>query len=540
MDQDTKKRVRISDTNLKRKKKKQIKKARPTEKKIETKQTGLVHRKTTKFIRPTTVLEVGVQPKINSSTVIKEPYEVSSLRNLFNDDTFVQQLRADILEKIELHEKNNDLYKFAQSKDIIVEIKSGKSKTIEKFIQLIKQVVRPAIAKDIGLDLDPSHIDMTVSRYDCGDYLLCHNDDIKRIKNNGRLVAFIYYLVDRDWTPEDGGSLQILSSDSKDAANSRLNPTTVNCSLCPKANSLIYFRTTEKSWHAVEEVKHPDGCRLSINGWFHGSRKKSKSDDQWVEVNPIPKIVPLQDEDGLDKLFLSWVNHDYMMEKTWKRVSKTFSETSEISLTEFLAKDKYDKLCDALTKSVKKKQNWSLVGPLNFRNYKRADILLLPSICQELIRIFRSNLFFLMLAKITGLNLENDNTDSDNDHSEQLPSCKMEFRSWQKSFYTLIHDHSEENNESNALDCILHFNHDFEVDHDNGGFISYIAKGEDEELLTVEPKSNCLSLIYRDSETTRFVKYLSNNHQGHYQDLSCVYYPKPSDESSSSSDSSSE
>jgi hypothetical protein len=62
------------------------------------------------------------------------------------------------------------------------------------------------------------------------------------------------------------------------------------------------------------------------------------------------------------------------------------------------------------------------------------------------------------------------------------------------------------------------------LDRDNGGFISYIAKGEDEELLTIDPSSNCLNVVYREKTTARFVKYLNNKCEENLHDISFVYY----------------
>ena len=72
---------------------------------------------------------------------------------------------------------------------------------------------------------------------------------------------------------------------------------------------------------------------------------------------------------------------------------------------------------------------------------------------------------------------------------------------------------------------VIHFNCPKEYDYrENGGFISYIAKGEDEELLTIDPNYNCLNIVFRDSNTTRFVKYINNKCVDSFHDFSFVYY----------------
>lgn len=68
---------------------------------------------------------------------------------------------------------------------------------------------------------------------------------------------------------------------------------------------------------------------------------------------------------------------------------------------------------------------------------------------------------------------------------------------------------------------------------DFGGFTSYVANEEDEELLTVSPEDNCLALVYRDKETLKFVKHINHKsscqENGNYlrrtfYDFSFVYY----------------
>ena len=82
-----------------------------------------------------------------------------------------------------------------------------------------------------------------------------------------------------------------------------------------------------------------------------------------------------------------------------------------------------------------------------------------------------------------------------------------------------------------ALDVWLFLAADhWQLEH--GGQISYIARAEDEEvpfndsndkkknimnteivfcqLLTICPSNNCLALVYRDSETMRFVKHINS------------------------------
>ena len=62
-----------------------------------------------------------------------------------------------------------------------------------------------------------------------------------------------------------------------------------------------------------------------------------------------------------------------------------------------------------------------------------------------------------------------------------------------------------------------------------GGYTSYIAKDEDEELLTASPEDNTLTIVYKDSETLSFIKYVTNEindciKSGEFHDIAVTYY----------------
>ena len=65
-----------------------------------------------------------------------------------------------------------------------------------------------------GIELSPAKTDVTSSKYEHTDYLLCHDDDIHDDeKQHGRRIAFIYYLVPDDWSLSDGGHLDLFKVD---------------------------------------------------------------------------------------------------------------------------------------------------------------------------------------------------------------------------------------------------------------------------------------------------------------------------------------
>ena len=102
--------------------------------------------------------------------------------------------------------------------------------------------------------------------YLIADTLLCHDDELE-----GRRIAFIFYLVDEDWTGEDGGCLDLFSVDGNN------QPAGVVKSLVPQWNSFAFFAVTPTSFHQVSEVLAKNKCRLSVSGWFHGEPFKRPS-----------------------------------------------------------------------------------------------------------------------------------------------------------------------------------------------------------------------------------------------------------------------
>lgn len=104
--------------------------------------------------------------------------------------------------------------------------------------------------------------------------------------------------------------------------------------------------------------------------------------------------------------------------------------------------------------------------------------------------------------------------------------CSYDVRLWRHGCYTLLQDTDAEMADY-ALDALLFFGcENWQPDY--GGYVSYIVKGEDEELLTVSPAHNSLALVYRDKETLRFVKHVNHqitqmSHQKFF-DISFIYY----------------
>lgn len=454
------------------------------------------------------------QPEV---TLGPKPFRHCVLSNFITKDTLTQDLETDLL-ALSMKDKNNDLYKFSQSRDL----NCSKSSNVSTFRSLCQGIL-PFIADVTGIPLN-SKIDLFCSQYKYTDTLLCHDDELEE-----RRVAFIYYLVPRDWSAADGGALDLFDSDDKP------QPLSVVKSIVPKRNSFLFFEVSSKSFHQVAEVLSEDKARLSISGWFHGP-KLPRPPPMVETLPPAVSYGSIEEE-----IFYSWFNPLYLAPDVQSDIRKRFEEDSEIELTDFLQDEKYEALVAALKSPT---IQWQLLGPANKRRYHQADETNLPPIVQEYLRVIHSDAVFLVLSNLTGLKLHplapmsddeeeggasgsgaNESSTSNRD-APKNPKCRSELRKWQHGSYTLAHDTDMEAADF-ALDSMLFIDCGSDWSFGNGGYTSYIAKGEDEELLSVTPLGNSLALVYRDKGTTRFVKHLNHKvtqleHKGFFE-VNAVY-----------------
>ncbi|KAL4236381.1 Prolyl 3-hydroxylase ogfod1 [Mactra antiquata] len=485
-----------------------------------------------------------------------KPYKHCVLNNFLQNADDVTALREE-LNELEFSEKNNDLYKFHQSTE---DLKTSRSESIRAFRLMLCTTFKEWLKQVTDIPLNET-IDAFCAQYIHTDTLLCHDDELE-----GRRIAYIYYIVN-DWIEQDGGSLDLFDVDDN------IQPKDIVKSIIPKKNNFVFFEVTPGSYHQVAEILSQDKTRLSISGWFHGPPIHRPS----PFVEPSRELVPYGSID--DDLFFDWINPVYMDIGAMGSIQEKFEQDSEIELQDFLIKEKYDALVEEISSS---KMCWKKIGPANKRCYEVADSTKLPPTVQTCINLLKSDALFLMLSNMTGLKLHelagessesesNDSNDDDNDdnNSGQLPGrssdqtvqeessagesvsnkssagekvcreisaerevkpctsrCRTEVRHWTHKCYTLVHDTDTEKSEY-ALDLVLYIGVE-DWDMESGGFTSYIASGEDEELLTVSPRQNSLALVYRDKETLKFVKYINDNvnkstNKGFY-DISAVYY----------------
>ncbi|XP_066205432.1 prolyl 3-hydroxylase OGFOD1 [Saccopteryx leptura] len=485
-----------------------------------------------------------------------EPFLHCVIPNFIPSQNFLEGLQKELL-NLDFHEKYNDLYKFQQSDDL----KKRKEPHICALRKILFEDFRAWLSDISKIDLE-STIDMSCAKYEFSDALLCHDDELE-----GRRVAFILYLVppwDRRW----GGTLDLYDVDE------HFQPQQIVKSLTPSWNTLVFFEVSPVSFHQVSEVLSEEKSRLSISGWFHGP-SLTRPPNYFEPVVPRSPHIPQDHE-----ILYEWINPTYLDMDYQIQIQDEFEEQSEILLKEFLKPEKFVEVCEALENGGVK---WSGRGPPNKRFYEKAEESTLPGILKDCMALFRSEAMFLLLSNFTGLKLHflapsedevedtkegeaasapdsteegtsssssepgksqaamgsssqqsNGQTEPEPEGNEakkesSVPTCQGELRRWKTGHYTLIHDNSKT---EFALDLLLYCGCEG-WEPEFGGFTSYIAKGEDEELLTVNPENNSLALVYRDRETLKFVKHINHrsleqkktfpNRTG-FWDFSFVYY----------------
>ncbi|XP_066569624.1 prolyl 3-hydroxylase OGFOD1 [Amia ocellicauda] len=466
------------------------------------------------------------------------PFPHCVLNNFLQSQTFLQELQRELLE-LNFHQKSNDLYKFQQSDDL----KTKRESHIAALRSVLFQRFRSWLSEVLQLELEDT-VDISCAKYEYTDVLLCHDDELE-----GRRIAFILYLVP-PWEQSDGGTLDLYSTDKN------YQPEKIVKSLVPSWNTLVFFEVSPVSFHQVSEVISEDKCRLSVSGWFHG--RSLERPPRYTEPT-LPRSPHRPHE---EQLLYDWINPVYLDMAYQAQVQEEFEESSEILLKNFLQPEKFKMVNDALRETD---IEWVRRGPPNKRCYGQAEEAGLPQCVRECWELLSSEPFFLLLSNFTGLKLhflasgseEEEEEEKEKEEEEEgetvgvskatasthgnppgenamepsVPLCLGELRRWGHGDYTVVHD-TDLHNAEFALDLLFYCGCE-DWQPESGGFTSYIANGEDEELLTINPENNALGLVYRDKETLKFVKHINHHSAGRpeshtpanvFYSFSFVYY----------------
>nr|CDS30489.1 2 oxoglutarate and iron dependent oxygenase [Hymenolepis microstoma] len=380
----------------------------------------------------------------------------------FLDTQNLDNLEAEAL-RFTLNRQLNDLFSLNQSNDLI----SCKDARLANEFPLLAQI-REFFATDMlkwmrnvtGTDLDEGIVNSTISRYDKSDYLLCHDDELER-----RRIAFIIYLVPKDWDIEkDGGSLDLYESGPTPDCNvvppgsGDYHPWKIVKSLQPSRNCLAFFEVCSKSFHRVAEVIG-DRSRLSLHGWFMS--------------DPLPRIPRSSDPVQIprlpacfveEKLVFDWINPMYIDSAQQEAIQVRFVETSEIQLPQFFRKANYELLCQSIQGI--KDDVWLFEGPMDLRNvsvlpYANEKELSpkLPEPCREVRRLLHSEAMLVILSQLTGVSLhpliasveekeeEPSGSEAKRPRKEDEVNQSIEteitsprFHRWRSGMYTLLAD----------------------------------------------------------------------------------------------------
>lgn len=270
-------------------------------------------------------------------------------------------------------------------------------------------------------------------------------------------------------------------------------PRNVIQSIIPKWNSMAFFELSPTSYHQVSEVLTKSKIRLSISGWFHGSLRTRLSIADFNPPISFPQPQPLDNDFHIQYPTIhDLVNPSYLSEQGKKKILRVLRREASIELQQFLKEAVYQKLMDSLNDA-----SWeeNPVGPPFVRRYhlinneKTVSSQLPQSFHQFIHSFFTSTAFTAYLSEITRY---------------EISSLSSEVRQFLPGDYTLIHDQALDHE---GLDVLLSCIEGESWNNEWQGGTHYVAN--EEELLTLWPKRNTLSIVVRDEGTMRFVKYVN-------------------------------
>ncbi|VDP84527.1 unnamed protein product [Echinostoma caproni] len=228
--------------------------------------------------------------------------------------------------------------------------------------------------------------------------------------------------------------------------------------------------------------------------------------------------------------------------------------------------DQWTELVRALT-TVKEEGLWSRIGPYNRKNFHAlvldsvAETSDLPDVLRQFYRLFTSEAILVILSDLTGIRLHPNSvipdanisittegtvseakrarTVDETANSADVTSSAMDsewasltdpqLRRWRSGCYTLLAD-TDLIGGSWRLESVFHVagfgkpvrKHAKYLNESGpekpspcwdpawGGQIVYVAKDEPDDLLTVRPVDNALTLVYIGPDTASFVQYINH------------------------------
>jgi prolyl 3-hydroxylase /prolyl 3,4-dihydroxylase len=480
--------------------------------------------------------------------VYTQPFPHMIIRQVFKDTSLLHRARGE-LQKLLIHTRSSDLYRFTQT-DALIPHSDDKKNVDDSTTSMITLSSHPTVTiltkalysttwvnrlrRISHLELDQRPIDLSGQCYQQHDYLLCHDDRLE-----GRRLAFILYLVDEDWREEDGGHLELFSIDGDG------QPLEVSRRILPVFNSFVFFEVTPISYHQVAEILSTDRQRISLSGWLHGPSSKSalvdvqhheqgyqRSERLFREsIRAIPSSLTCSLMDLLHPSYRTGSSD--AVSTTFHQIRRVFEQQSCVQLEHWINGDWLDGLRRDLRAA-----RWRHLGPANRRHYEgyvedgdRVYGNAFPCLTQ-IRRLWTSKEFLEWLNFVTGLSWK---------------PLTSELRRFQSGDYTLLadrhkNDYSERSTSIDSdressgvghlLDVLFFVGSESDdcldqsqvpladpsltattMKIDTGVPLEspWIYVSEKDPLLTIQPKSNALVLVYREEDIDSFQKYISHS-----------------------------
>lgn len=188
--------------------------------------------------------------QLTKKFITAKPYPHVVLHDFLNPAK-LEKLRKTLLK--ELFERiDKDLFSFENTKDLA----TSKSNIIQEFYNFFSSTEFRKFVEQMTGEKLGSISDMHGHLFKQGDYLLFHDDLVEQ-----RKIAYVINLS-KGFTSKDGGRFMMYNMKKPQ------KPAIV---VLPEFNTVVCFKVSTKTLHAVEEVL-TNKKRLSIGGWFYGNQ----------------------------------------------------------------------------------------------------------------------------------------------------------------------------------------------------------------------------------------------------------------------------
>lgn len=493
------------------------------------------------------------------------PYTHVKLPSLFDESTLLSVRKE--LQQLSSTFKETDLFKVYQTGDLgnldasNPEHAALLPSTLALRSALYSPAFRSFVREVTGCAPITDKQDCSCNQYKQGGHLLCHDDVI-----GTRCVSYILYLArpGKAWRPQLGGALELYELRE---GSGEVLPSPVSA-IAPEFGSMVLFTVQPGvSFHAVQEVasKAP---RLSISGWFHAASPPEGADSnaslaqlQSASAGCAPPRAlarapkPRKSLTSVHEQKLGLVvNPAYLHASTIAAVREQLESQGAALLSSFLhptlaeqirkraaAADAKDGLSgQALPPHAAgvRRKGWRLVGPPQLRRYVRykpskkggnedgggegesgeggqaAPAASIGALLNEVRRVMHTAPFVQLMAALSG----------------QTPThCASEVRRFRPGLdYTLAHTGTVRT--APTLDATLCFvacsAAELELwdSGDVGGFECHVQSSSEDEhgaaevyqadegsagVTSIHAACNALSLVAREPNTMKFIKYVS-------------------------------